>query len=130
MVQELLAEALIDARTAEHKLGVMLVDIDRFRDVVCDLDYSSGDNLLWEAALRISECAGPTTAVGRVGHHEFAVIQPTLQRPIDAEILARSILEALSRPFELDYSEVILSASIGIAVIRTTLGNEPLPRGT
>lgn len=116
LVQELLAEALIDARTAEHKLGVMLVDIDRFRDVVCDLDYSSGDNLLWEAALRISECAGPTTAVGRVGHHEFAVIQPTLQRPIDAEILARSILEALSRPFELDYSEVILSASIGIAV--------------
>ena len=95
--------------------SVLLMDLDRFKEINDTLGHHYGDLLLVQVAQRFKDVIGPAGQIARLGGDEFAVIARSRNRP-DAVALAHSIVEALRDPFELDEMVVDVQASVGIAL--------------
>lgn len=94
--------------------ALLFIDLDRFKDINDSLGHQVGDQLLIEAADRISGCARESDTVARLGGDEFTVILTHLSEPEDVERVAQKILLRLQDPFEFRGEVVYISASIGI----------------
>lgn len=95
-------------------LALLLIDLDRFKEVNDTLGHDAGDQLLVDAARRIVSCVGKADTVARLGGDEFTVVLPALAQPEQAGQVARAIVDALAEPFQLGHEQVFVSASIGI----------------
>ncbi|MEO7717757.1 MAG: EAL domain-containing protein [Capsulimonas sp.] len=111
-----LRQALAIAGRKREQVAVLILDIDRFKDVNDTLGHAAGDALLQEVAerLRISLRAEDTLA--RMGGDEFTLMMPSLKDPQDAAHVAQKLLENLRRPLVIDGHELFVTASIGISV--------------
>lgn len=95
---------------------VVLVDLDRFKEVNDQLGHAAGDAVLVETALRIKRCVSPEIAtVSRLGGDEFAVLIPQVADPLQADKVAKNIQDELRRPFYLDGQVMWVGGSLGIA---------------
>ncbi|MCK2148941.1 EAL domain-containing protein [Marinobacter alexandrii] len=108
--------ALAQARRENTQVGVMFLDLDNFKHINDTLGHDAGDNLLIEAARRISSCLRGTSTVARLGGDEFLVILPGLTGPEASSQVADRILKTFSPPYILNGQEVFITTSIGIAV--------------
>jgi diguanylate cyclase (GGDEF)-like protein/PAS domain S-box-containing protein len=97
-------------------LALMLIDLDRFKEVNDSLGHDTGDILLIEAARRITSCVRETDTVARLGGDEFTVILPNLDDTESIERIARTIINSLAEPFKLGLDEAFISASVGITL--------------
>lgn len=112
-------------------LAVMFIDLDRFKRINDTLGHATGDLLLKEVASRLSGCLrasdyiacehgagenGPVDRVARLAGDEFTITLDTLRDPKDAARVAQRILAELARPFVLNGEEVVVTASVGIAI--------------
>jgi diguanylate cyclase (GGDEF)-like protein/PAS domain S-box-containing protein len=104
------------ARRYGHDLGVLYLDLDRFKNVNDTLGHPFGDRLLCAVAERLCQVLRSTDIVARLGGDEFAIIQPELESPDAASQLAARIVDVLCAPFELDAHRVMIGVSIGIAI--------------
>ena len=95
---------------------VMLLDVDRFKEVNDKLGHAQGDLLLVEAARRITACVRETDTVARLGGDEFTVILSEMKDINSANHIAQNIIESLAVPFQLLEDEVFVSASLGVAL--------------
>lgn len=100
---------------AGGSFAVLCLDLDGFKAINDSMGHASGDNLLRQVAARLSDCTGDTGVVGRMGGDEFAVLLPGGTRD-SALALARSILDAIRRPFDIDDHAVLVGVSVGIAM--------------
>jgi diguanylate cyclase (GGDEF)-like protein len=100
----------------ERRLALLLLDLDRFRNVNDALGHALGDRLLVEVARRLAEVVPPHDLVVRLGGDEFAVLATRVDGAAAARRIAARLAEALSRPFALDGLPIDVSASIGIAL--------------
>ncbi|MEW6436145.1 MAG: EAL domain-containing protein [Pseudomonadota bacterium] len=96
--------------------AVLSLDLDHFKQVNDTLGHPVGDELLRSAAERLHACVREVDTVSRLGGDEFAILQSGLEKPEDAVLLARRIVEILSVPYEIDGNRLTISVSIGIAV--------------
>lgn len=97
-------------------LGLLMFDLDRFKDVNDSFGHLIGDQLLQQVAMRLSTRLRSSDAIARLGGDEFTVLLDNLVRPEDAARVAEEIMEALSEPFHLAKGVSIrTSASIGIS---------------
>ncbi|HLD68168.1 MAG TPA: EAL domain-containing protein [Pseudomonas sp.] len=97
-------------------IALLFIDLDGFKAVNDSLGHEAGDQLLRQAAQRISACVRGTDTVARLGGDEFTVILAEVNRVAHVEILAREILEELARTFFVMGEHVHISASIGITL--------------
>ena len=104
------------AAVAGELAAVMIVDLDRFKEVNDTLGHHSGDILLKQAAERLKDALRPGDALARLGGDEFAVLLPDLPHHDAAIAVAARIRDALERPFVLHGLTVHIDASTGIAV--------------
>jgi diguanylate cyclase (GGDEF)-like protein/PAS domain S-box-containing protein len=111
-----LAQLLPDARRHQWILGVMFIDLDRFKIINDTLGHQVGDELLREVACRLSAVVRETDYVARLGGDEFVIILPAIGMPADAAIVANKIIAALSAPIQVDGHELHTSPSIGISL--------------
>jgi diguanylate cyclase (GGDEF)-like protein len=95
---------------------LLCIDLDLFKEVNDTLGHPIGDKLLKLVAERLRECARETDVVARLGGDEFAVVAVAAEQPRGAIVLAQRIIAALSSPFDLDGHQVVIGASIGIAL--------------
>ena len=102
-------------RDNQH-VGLLLIDLDRFKEVNDTLGHDIGDLLLVEAADRITACARDYDTVARLGGDEFTVTLPDLVDTSDIGRLAQAIIDSLTLPFQIKDSESFISASVGIAI--------------
>ncbi len=114
-LREKLSHALGRIEGAE-KIAVLYIDLDHFKTVNDTMGHPEGDTLLQAVADRIRDLVGPGHAVARLGGDEFAVVQTATDQPNGATMLAAGLIEAISRPFDLNGHEVLIGASVGIAV--------------
>lgn len=115
--------ALAQARRESSLVGVMFLDLDNFKHINDTMGHDAGDNLLIEAARRISSCLRGTSTVARLGGDEFLVILPGLIDQHATTQVADRILQTFSPPFTVGGQEVFVTTSIGIAVYPTDSDN-------
>jgi diguanylate cyclase (GGDEF)-like protein len=104
------------AQRDARPIAVLFVDLDRFKLTNDTLGHQAGDELLRQVATRLRGAIRESDTVARVGGDEFIVILHALTHPVDAERVAASILEAVSRGFRLSGHDVFVGCSIGIAI--------------
>lgn len=96
--------------------AVVLIDLDRFKDVNDIHGHQAGDAVIREAAARLSEVAGRNGIAARLGGDEFALIMSTPMEQPALEALGAQILFAMAEPIEIGFGEqVTMSASVGLA---------------
>jgi diguanylate cyclase (GGDEF)-like protein len=109
-------EAITAATEDEHvPAAVLLMDLDRFKEVNDTLGHRYGDMLLIQVADRFQTVVGRGGQIARLGGDEFAVVTSGITRS-EAVQLARTIAESLREPFELEQMVVDVQASVGIAL--------------
>jgi len=130
LFKEQLSDAVARADRTGQALVMLSLNLDRFKRINDTLGREVGDLLLKEVASRLTKSLRQTDYVTRndshaASHHiarqggdEFTVLLGDLSQAQEATKVARRILEALSQPFNLNGNEIVMSASIGIAVYR------------
>jgi diguanylate cyclase (GGDEF)-like protein/PAS domain S-box-containing protein len=120
LFQDRLSSALKrGARPIEHlgrKAAVLFIDLDDFKVINDTLGHKAGDQLLIKVAERISQSIRPSDTAARLGGDEFTVLLEDVDDVELARRIADRILEHLRAPFMLEAREVVVSASIGIAL--------------
>lgn len=160
LFKEQLSNALVRAQRSAHLVGVMFIDLDRFKRINDSMGHSVGDALLRAVAARLSNClrggdavsrgsdpalrnnekqnarvrsapddtpataAEPVTVkvaegaatLARQGGDEFTVLLSEIKDSNDAAVVARRIIEALVQPVQIDQQELVVTASVGVAL--------------
>ncbi len=114
-VNEALADAVARAEQHRTRSAFMMIDLDRFKAVNDTLGHPVGDRLLSRVSERLATLVGANEVVGRLGGDEFAVVVRDATDPTRVERLAHTIIEALSRPYEVDQHTLYIGASVGVA---------------
>jgi diguanylate cyclase (GGDEF)-like protein len=110
----LLRQRVEEAIAAESRLALLVMDLDRFKEVNDTLGHSSGDALLMELAARLETGLRSSDTIARLGGDEFAIVLPGADEST-AVLVAESLRALVGKPFELDGRVVTVGASIGIA---------------
>jgi len=116
LFQRDLEDLLASRRSVEHHCALLLLDLDRFKEVNDTLGHNAGDTLLQQVAARLLASCRPGDGLYRLGGDEFAIILKQLWQPVTAARVARRILEALRPAFALGSHQASVGASIGITV--------------
>ncbi|MDO9139116.1 MAG: PAS domain S-box protein [Methylobacter sp.] len=117
LLQERLKHGINVERREGRQLGLLMLDLDRFKAVNDSLGHLAGDELLLQVAARISARTRDVDLVARLGGDEFVVLLEDIAQPEDAARIAEEIITELSRPFCLPQNDnVLIGASIGISL--------------
>ena len=115
MFSNCLSQSISEAGRYERRLAVAFLDLDRFKQINDTLGHDAGDQLLKEVASRIKGCIRESDTVARLGGDEFVVLLPELDDEAYAAVVAKKILAAAARPFNVMGQEFRVTASIGIS---------------
>lgn len=117
--RNLLADRLRYALSMEKRSGgaltVMFIDLDRFKEINDTLGHNAGDAFLVEVGQRLREVLREEDTASRMGGDEFVLVLPECDA-LGAAHVAQKLAAAISRPFRIDPYEVVVTASIGIAI--------------
>jgi diguanylate cyclase (GGDEF)-like protein/PAS domain S-box-containing protein len=111
-----LEQALVDARRHSWHVGILFIDLDRFKVINDTLGHHVGDRLLIEVARIFSATVRESDMVARLGGDEFVIVLPDLESPDAAAHVALKIISALLAPIRVDHHELHTSPSIGISI--------------
>ncbi|MEO6953963.1 MAG: EAL domain-containing protein [Polyangia bacterium] len=112
-----LSQLLIRAqRHKEQPFAVVFVDLDRFKVVNDSLGHHTGDELLKTVAVRLRACVREVDTVARLGGDEFALLLDHVRTAAEAVIVVDRVLDAVNVPAQLDGSEVVVTASVGVTL--------------
>ena len=111
-----LEHAMVQAQRSGADVGLLFLDLDRFKLVNDTLGHRAGDMLLQQTAQRIVGAVRAQDTVARLGGDEFTVILPELAGAAGAANVAEKIIESLAAAFRIEDQDVFIGASIGIAV--------------
>ena len=95
---------------------VLVLDIDRFKEINDTLGHALGDLVLLEVARRLRELGDPVELVARLGGDEFAVVASSAREPVDADAMAARLLAALAEAIYVGGVKLRLRGSVGVAV--------------
>ncbi len=113
---ELLQRCLVHAEVHDGMVSLMVLDIDRFKNINDTLGHAMGDELLRQCADRLRNCLRFADTIARLGADEFGLILITHEKPDESGRVANKIRAALREPFDLGGHEVTITASIGITL--------------
>ena len=116
LLEDRLTQALALSQRNRMQTAVMFVDIDRFKAINDSLGHAAGDALLKEISLRLVNQLRLGDTICRIGGDEFVVVLPEVKRSSDVAQVAQKVIEQLAQPVPLEARELIVTASIGIAV--------------
>ena len=107
--------AIGSAERGDAPVVVMLIDLDRFKDINDTLGHHYGDEVLRQMAQRLSELLDPRDTLARLGGDEFAVLLRSVRDHQEGMAVAASIRKALAKPFEAEGVSLELGGSVGVA---------------
>ena len=113
---ERLNNALTRAKRRDLRLGLIFIDLDRFKTVNDSLGHTAGDELLRIAAERMSGLCREEDTLARLGGDEFVMLVENLADTEDITPIAQRVQRCFARPFEIDGQRIYLSASLGMSI--------------
>ncbi|HJV27463.1 MAG TPA: EAL domain-containing protein [Aromatoleum sp.] len=116
LFQDRMQHAIDRGGRYQHKIGVLLLDLDGFKTINDSLGHPVGDQLLQLVAARLNTCVRIEDTVARLGGDEFAVILSELSEGTDAVEVIRRILSVIQAPFQMTGGNGMVTTSIGVAV--------------
>jgi diguanylate cyclase (GGDEF)-like protein/PAS domain S-box-containing protein len=116
LLRENLRDAIMTCNARRRRLAVMLIDLDRFKDVNDTLGHLVGDSLIKSAAQLLKETVGNEGTVARLGGDEFVVVVDEFEHRQEVALLAARIAQALHRSDLVPKVDTQVSASIGVAL--------------
>jgi diguanylate cyclase (GGDEF)-like protein/PAS domain S-box-containing protein len=111
-----LKHALALAQRNQSKVGLMFLDLDKFKSVNDTLGHLAGDQLLQSVAERLRACVRESDTICRQGGDEFIILLEEIKTTDDISLVAHKIMQAMSLPHQLGEVERIVSFSIGAAI--------------
>ncbi len=111
-----LTQLMKEAARDKRMVAVLFVDLDDFKKVNDSLGHEVGDKLLTESARRLTSLVRAGDTVGRLGGDEFVVLLGDIGGPVDSQVVAENLLSRFREVFRIDGRELVLTASVGIAV--------------
>lgn len=111
-----LAHSLAKGRRENRKVALLYIDLDGFKLVNDSLGHGVGDALLGQVAQRMKARFRQSDTLARIGGDEFTLILDDVESKTDADLVARTALELLKEPFEIEGHSLRLTASIGISM--------------
>ncbi|WP_415882262.1 EAL domain-containing protein [Neptuniibacter sp. QD34_54] len=120
MLQSRLEQSLAVARRNSKQLALLLLDLDRFKDVNDSFGHAAGDELLQQVAVLLKDRLRQVDLVCRMGGDEFALLLEDIHHPEDAGLVANEVIEAISKRWVLKNGvDVAIGGSIGISIYPT-----------
>ncbi|MGN6184757.1 MAG: putative bifunctional diguanylate cyclase/phosphodiesterase, partial [Thermoanaerobaculia bacterium] len=116
MLFDALEDAIVKAREDKTMLALMLMDLDRFKEVNDTFGHHCGDMLLKQVGFRVQNQMRQGDIVARLGGDEFAIVLPRTSDATSTALTARRILNTLEQPFVVEAQVLEVGASIGIAL--------------
>lgn len=113
---QMVDKSLSTARRFKRTIAVLLVNLDRFRNVIESLGHDAGDKVLMKMAVRLKDVARSEDTVSRLEGDDFAILLDELGSPSQATELALRIIESQKVPFVIHGHEIVIATSIGIAL--------------
>jgi diguanylate cyclase (GGDEF)-like protein len=109
-------DTLLASGPAGSSFALLLLDLDRFKEVNDALGHTVGDRLLYQTGSRLSEALGDSELIARLGGDEFALVLAPGSDERSAVAAAESVIECFGRPFDLSAVLIHASVSVGIAL--------------
>lgn len=122
---ETLDAALKRLALSGEEFAVLLLDLDRFKEVNDQFGHPAGDEFLVQVASRLERCTRAGEHVARIGGDEFALVMNNVGRPEDALEIAERFVAAFTEPFQIEGRRIVGATSVGI-VLAPRDGNTPL----
>ena len=116
-----LEQALARADRNNRPVAVLFLDLDNFKQINDTLGHAAGDHLLISIAAVLETSMRASDTAARWGGDEFVMLLEDMRDPTEATVVAERIMDALATPFVFDEREVMVTASIGIAVSSSPL---------
>lgn len=116
LLEDRIDQGLLKSKRAHRHMGIIFIDLDRFKNINDTLGHAVGDNLLIQAAQRGLHVLRDTDTLCRQGGDEFVVVLPELETRQDAAHVCQKLLAALCQPYLLAGHELTVSGSAGIAL--------------
>jgi diguanylate cyclase (GGDEF)-like protein/PAS domain S-box-containing protein len=116
LLQDKTVQAVEVARRCGTKVAVFVIDLDHFKRINDSLGHASGDQLLVEAARRLTRSVRSTDIVSRVGGDEFVVVMPDITTIEDVDQCAANLVAKLSPEISIDEHQVQMTASVGVCI--------------
>ena len=116
LLQDRLSKALAGARRQKHKIALLFLDLDRFKDINDSLGHSVGDLLLQEVAERLKRFAREQDTVVRLGGDEFLIVLTAIKDVADAAVAGERLMDAMSAEFVVQGHSLSISCSLGISI--------------
>jgi diguanylate cyclase (GGDEF)-like protein len=113
---ETLEAALKRLTLSGEEFAVLLLDLDRFKEVNDQFGHPAGDEFLVQVASRLRRCTRPAEHVARIGGDEFALVMANLARPEDALDIAERFVAAFTEPFRIEGRQIVGATSVGIVL--------------
>ncbi len=113
---EIINHELAQARRTRHKVALLFLDLDRFKEINDTFGHETGDELLREVSKRIKAGIRETDAAARMGGDEFNIVLADLVRTEDITPIARKIMDSFKKTFTVAGYHLQVTASIGISV--------------
>ena len=108
--------ALAQARRHQKKIALMMLDLDKFKEINDALGHDTGDTLLREVGKRLVELVRESDTAARVGGDEFTMLLHNIADIKDVAVIAAKVLEAFHNPFNCNEHKLYITPSIGIAI--------------
>ncbi|MFO1346583.1 MAG: EAL domain-containing protein [Rhodocyclaceae bacterium] len=116
LLNDRIDQAILQAKHSERLVGVMLLDLDRFKLINDGFGHIPADNLLKAVATRLAHCVRDTDTVARLGGDEFVVVLGGIDDADSVASVAAKIMRNLTLPLSIEGKEVFVTASVGIAM--------------
>ena len=115
-LSNLITQALEQAEQSGRGVGVLFMDLDRFKNINDTLGHEAGDAVLREIAQRLRQCLARHKHIARLGGDEFVVVVPGVEACAGLGAVARKILTAVAQPMQVFGQELRMTCSIGISL--------------
>jgi len=119
LFKDRLTMAMSYANRHHKEVAVMMLDLDKFKEVNDTLGHSVGDRLLKSVAERLLLLLRMNDTVARIGGDEFMIVLPEISNPQDVSVIAQKLIRSFETPFVCDDHELKITTSIGIALYPT-----------